>query len=88
MDPPPLPSEGLLAPRSCWFFGQRGLARGPMPPCPCPQLKVCEPLHRDALERGEVIPPPPPRRPANAVPRMPSAGFNGICNRQQPPQPL
>ena len=36
---------------------------------------------REAFEWGEVL--PPPRRPA--VPLAASAGFNGICNRREPP---
>ena len=46
-------------------------------------------LIRDALERGEPPPPPPPSRAPGlrtaTASLTPSASFNGICNRQQPP---
>ena len=42
-------------------------------------------MGREVLEGTEVAPPPPSRatslRPAT-VPLTPSAGLNGICNRQ------
>ena len=45
--------------------------------------KVCEEgLSRDALEGGEVSPPPPPGRCPATVPLTASASFNGIRNRQ------
>jgi hypothetical protein len=42
------------------------------------------PPPRDALEGGEVSP-RLPGRPAYAKPQSPTASFNGICNRQEPP---
>ena len=47
------------------------------------------PRLRDVLEEGEGPPPPPPSRAPSLRPSTvsltPSASFNGICNRQQPP---
>ena len=67
--------------------------RNPRPPDVGPKVVARQPKGygtrcQRCIGRGGGTPPPPSRAPSlcpAAVPPTASAGFNGICNRQQPP---